>query len=92
MRLFHPYCLILAVGFSVFLSSFFQFLLPISNSKIFLHEVDFYHQHYFRFTIPTEINYENGFRVRLVLSLDLFKFDFRSVKRLHIHIAHPDGR
>ncbi|HEY1499780.1 MAG TPA: hypothetical protein VGF88_09400 [Acidobacteriaceae bacterium] len=42
--------------------------------------------------IPTNLGYENLFRVLIVQFIDAEAFDVRSVKKSCIHIAHPDGK
>ncbi len=41
---------------------------------------------------PSELTYENIFRVLIIQFLDAYAFDVRSVKKTCIHIVHPDGR
>jgi len=45
-----------------------------------------------RLAVPSELSYENIFRVLIVQFMDAYSFDVRSVKKSCIHIAHPDGR
>ena len=42
--------------------------------------------------VPTELGYDNLFRILIVQFMDAHAFDVRSVKKSCIHIAHPDGR
>ena len=42
--------------------------------------------------VPTELGYNNLFRILIVQFMDAHAFDIRSVKKSCIHIAHPDGR
>lgn len=41
---------------------------------------------------PSNLGYENIFRILIVQFMDAYSFDVRSVKKTCIHIAHPDGR
>jgi 7,8-dihydro-6-hydroxymethylpterin dimethyltransferase len=41
---------------------------------------------------PTDITYENVFRVIIMQFIDAHSFDVRSVKKTCVHIVHPDGR
>jgi len=41
---------------------------------------------------PSEIAYENVFRVIIMQFIDAHSFDVRSVKKTCVHIVHPDGR
>ena len=41
---------------------------------------------------PTNITYQNVFRVIIMQFLDAYNFDVRSVKKTCVHIVHPDGR
>jgi uncharacterized radical SAM superfamily Fe-S cluster-containing enzyme len=45
-----------------------------------------------RVEAPSDLTYENVFRVIVMQFLDAFNFDVRSVKRSCVHIVHPDGR
>lgn len=42
--------------------------------------------------IPTQIGYDNVFRVLIMQFIDAHSFDLRSVKKTCVHIAHPDGK
>jgi uncharacterized radical SAM superfamily Fe-S cluster-containing enzyme len=42
--------------------------------------------------IPSEIGYQNLFRVIIMQFIDAYSFDVRSVKKTCVHIVHPDGR
>jgi hypothetical protein len=42
--------------------------------------------------VPSNITYDNIFRVIIMQFLDRHNFDVRSVKKTCVHIAHPDGR
>ncbi len=41
---------------------------------------------------PSNVGYDNIFRVIIMQFLDPYNFDVRSVKRSCVHIVHPDGR
>ena len=41
---------------------------------------------------PPHITYDNVFRVIIMQFLDVHNFDVRSVKKICVHIVHPDGR
>lgn len=41
---------------------------------------------------PSELSYQNIFRIIIMEFLDRHSFDVRSVKRTCVHIVHPDGR
>jgi uncharacterized radical SAM superfamily Fe-S cluster-containing enzyme len=41
---------------------------------------------------PTNLAYENVFRILIIQFLDAYAFDVRSVKKTCVHIVHPDGR
>jgi uncharacterized radical SAM superfamily Fe-S cluster-containing enzyme len=41
---------------------------------------------------PTNLTYDNIFRIIIMQFLDAHNFDVRSVKKTCVHIAHPDGR
>lgn len=43
-------------------------------------------------SVPSNLTYENIFRVMIIQFMDGYNFDVRSVKRSCIHIVHPDGR
>jgi len=43
-------------------------------------------------SVPSNIGYDNIFRVIIMQFLDPYNFDVRSVKRSCVHIVHPDGR
>jgi 7,8-dihydro-6-hydroxymethylpterin dimethyltransferase len=45
-----------------------------------------------RIAAPSELGYQNIFRVLIVQFMDAHAFDVRSVKKTCIHIVHPDGR
>jgi 7,8-dihydro-6-hydroxymethylpterin dimethyltransferase len=45
-----------------------------------------------RLEAPSNLTYENVFRVLIVQFIDAYAFDVRSVKKTCIHIVHPDGR
>jgi 7,8-dihydro-6-hydroxymethylpterin dimethyltransferase len=45
-----------------------------------------------RVDAPTELSYDNVFRVLIMQFLDAHAFDVRSVKKSCVHIVHPDGR
>lgn len=42
--------------------------------------------------VPTDLGYQNVFRVFIMEFMDAYSFDTRSVKRSCVHIMHPDGR
>lgn len=42
--------------------------------------------------VPSQIGYDNVFRVIIMQFLDAYNFDVRSVKKSCVHIVHPDGR
>jgi hypothetical protein len=42
--------------------------------------------------VPTDIAYENTFRVVVSQFLDRFNFDLGTVKRSCVHFVQPDGR
>ena len=42
--------------------------------------------------LPSDLGYNNLFRVLIVQFIDAEAFDVRSVKKSCIHIAHPDGK
>src|SRR5690606_36320347 len=42
--------------------------------------------------VPSQIGYDNVFRVIVMQFLDAYNFDVRSVKKSCVHIVHPDGR
>lgn len=44
------------------------------------------------FEFPSELSYNNIFRLVIMEFLDRHNFDVRSVKRTCVHIVHPDGR
>jgi len=41
---------------------------------------------------PSNVTYDNIFRIIIMQFLDAWNFDVRSVKKTCVHIAHPDGR
>lgn len=41
---------------------------------------------------PTDLSYENLFRVLIVQFIDADSFDLRSIRKTCIHIAHPDAK
>jgi uncharacterized radical SAM superfamily Fe-S cluster-containing enzyme len=41
---------------------------------------------------PTDLGYDNIFRIIIMQFLDAHNFDVRSVKKTCVHIVHPDGR
>jgi len=43
-------------------------------------------------SVPTQVTYDNVFRVIIMQFLDVYNFDVRSVKKTCVHIVHPDGR
>jgi tetraether lipid synthase len=45
-----------------------------------------------RLDAPTQLGYENIFRVLIMQFIDAWSFDVRSVKKTCVHIVHPDGR
>lgn len=45
-----------------------------------------------RVAAPTQLGYENIFRVIIMQFIDAYSFDVRSVKKTCVHIVHPDGR
>jgi tetraether lipid synthase len=42
--------------------------------------------------VPSDITYENIFRIIIMQFIDAHSFDVRSVKKTCVHIVHPDGR
>jgi 7,8-dihydro-6-hydroxymethylpterin dimethyltransferase len=42
--------------------------------------------------VPSDLGYQNVFRVFIMEFMDAYNFDTRSVKRSCVHIMHPDGR
>ena len=45
-----------------------------------------------RFEAPSQLGYQNIFRVLIMQFIDAYSFDVRSVKKTCVHIVHPDGR
>jgi uncharacterized radical SAM superfamily Fe-S cluster-containing enzyme len=45
-----------------------------------------------RLAAPSQLGYENVFRVLIMQFIDAYSFDVRSVKKTCVHIVHPDGR
>ena len=45
-----------------------------------------------RLEAPSQLGYQNIFRVLIMQFIDAFSFDVRSVKKTCVHIVHPDGR
>jgi 7,8-dihydro-6-hydroxymethylpterin dimethyltransferase len=45
-----------------------------------------------RLDAPSQLGYQNIFRVIIMQFIDAFSFDVRSVKKTCVHIVHPDGR
>jgi uncharacterized radical SAM superfamily Fe-S cluster-containing enzyme len=43
-------------------------------------------------SVPSDLGYENIFRVIIMQFIDAYAFDVRSVKKTCVHIVHPDGR
>ena len=42
--------------------------------------------------VPSEVTYNNIFRVIIMKFMDAYDLDIRSVKKSCVHIVHPDGR
>jgi uncharacterized radical SAM superfamily Fe-S cluster-containing enzyme len=45
-----------------------------------------------RLDAPTQLGYQNLFRILIMQFIDAYAFDVRSVKKTCVHIVHPDGR
>ena len=45
-----------------------------------------------RLEAPSQLGYQNIFRVLIMQFIDAYSFDVRSVKKTCVHIVHPDGR
>jgi len=45
-----------------------------------------------RLVAPSQLGYQNIFRVLIMQFIDAHSFDVRSVKKTCVHIVHPDGR
>jgi uncharacterized radical SAM superfamily Fe-S cluster-containing enzyme len=42
--------------------------------------------------VPSQLSYNNLFRIIIMKFMDAWDMDIRSVKKTCVHIAHPDGR
>jgi uncharacterized radical SAM superfamily Fe-S cluster-containing enzyme len=45
-----------------------------------------------RLDAPSQLGYQNIFRILIMQFIDAYSFDVRSVKKTCVHIVHPDGR